>query len=172
MGRKKIQITRIMDERNRQVTFTKRKFGLMKKAYELSVLCDCEIALIIFNSTNKLFQYASTDMDKVLLKYTEYNEPHESRTNSDIVEAVPPPSFEMPVTIPVSSHNSLVYSNPVSTLGNPNLLPLAHPSLQRNSMSPGVTHRPPSAGNTGRSLRGLHVHKVLEGSTSSESFLI
>ncbi|XP_040270167.1 myocyte-specific enhancer factor 2A isoform X5 [Bufo bufo] len=88
MGRKKIQITRIMDERNRQVTFTKRKFGLMKKAYELSVLCDCEIALIIFNGSNKLFQYASTDMDKVLLKYTEYNEPHESRTNSDIVEAL------------------------------------------------------------------------------------
>ncbi|XP_028615906.1 myocyte-specific enhancer factor 2C isoform X4 [Arvicanthis niloticus] len=200
MGRKKIQITRIMDERNRQVTFTKRKFGLMKKAYELSVLCDCEIALIIFNSTNKLFQYASTDMDKVLLKYTEYNEPHESRTNSDIVEAlnkkenkgsespdpdssyaltprteekykkineefdnmikshkipaVPPPNFEMPVTIPVSSHNSLVYSNPVSSLGNPNLLPLAHPSLQRNSMSPGVTHRPPSAGNTGGLMGG------------------
>ena len=68
------------------MTFTKRKFGLMKKAYELSVLCDCEIALIIFNHSNKLFQYASTDMDKVLLKYTEYNEPHESRTNSDIVE--------------------------------------------------------------------------------------
>ncbi|XP_037981223.1 myocyte-specific enhancer factor 2C isoform X5 [Motacilla alba alba] len=202
MGRKKIQITRIMDERNRQVTFTKRKFGLMKKAYELSVLCDCEIALIIFNSTNKLFQYASTDMDKVLLKYTEYNEPHESRTNSDIVEtlrkkglngcdspdpdaddsvghssesedkyrklnedidlmisrqrlcAVPPPNFEMPVSIPVSNHNSLVYSNPASSLGNPNLLPLAHPSLQRNSMSPGVTHRPPSAGNTGSLMGG------------------
>uniref|UniRef100_A0A3B3SWH6 Myocyte enhancer factor 2aa n=1 Tax=Paramormyrops kingsleyae TaxID=1676925 RepID=A0A3B3SWH6_9TELE len=74
------------DVQSRLVTFTKRKFGLMKKAYELSVLCDCEIALIIFNSSNKLFQYASTDMDKVLLKYTEYNEPHESRTNSDIVE--------------------------------------------------------------------------------------
>ncbi|XP_066037371.1 myocyte-specific enhancer factor 2C isoform X4 [Chamaea fasciata] len=202
MGRKKIQITRIMDERNRQVTFTKRKFGLMKKAYELSVLCDCEIALIIFNSTNKLFQYASTDMDKVLLKYTEYNEPHESRTNSDIVEtlrkkglngcdspdpdaddsvghspesedkyrklnedidlmisrqrlcAVPPPNFEMPVSIPVSNHSSLVYSNPVSSLGNPNLLPLTHPSLQRNSMSPGVTHRPPSAGSTGGLMGG------------------
>ncbi|XP_023008978.1 myocyte-specific enhancer factor 2D isoform X5 [Maylandia zebra] len=88
MGRKKIQIQRITDERNKQVTFTKRKFGLMKKAYELSVLCDCEIALIIFNHSNKLFQYASTDMDKVLLKYTEYNEPHESRTNADIIEAL------------------------------------------------------------------------------------
>ncbi|KAM3939408.1 myocyte-specific enhancer factor 2C isoform 5-T6 [Leptodactylus fuscus] len=195
MGRKKIQITRIMDERNRQVTFTKRKFGLMKKAYELSVLCDCEIALIIFNSTNKLFQYASTDMDKVLLKYTEYNEPHESRTNSDIVEtlrkkglngcdspdpdaddsvghspesedkyrkinedidlmisrqrlcAVPPPNFEMPVSIPVTNPNNLAYSNPAGSLGNHNLLPLSHQTLQRNSMSPGLTHRPPSAGN-------------------------
>jgi len=88
MGRKKIQITRITDERNRQVTFTKRKFGLMKKAYELSVLCDCEIAVIIFNSHNKLFQYASTDMDKVLLKYTEYDQPHESQTNRDIVDTI------------------------------------------------------------------------------------
>ncbi|KAJ8339592.1 hypothetical protein SKAU_G00363780 [Synaphobranchus kaupii] len=197
MGRKKIQIARIMDERNRQVTFTKRKFGLMKKAYELSVLCDCEIALIIFNSTNKLFQYASTDMDKVLLKYTEYNEPHESRTNSDIVEtlrkkglngcdspdidaedsvchspdsedkyrkinedidlmisrqrlcAIPPSNYDMPVSIPGSNPNSLIYSHPGGSLGNHNLLPLAHPSLQRNSMSPGITHRPPSAGNTG-----------------------
>ncbi|XP_036306220.1 myocyte-specific enhancer factor 2B isoform X2 [Pipistrellus kuhlii] len=88
MGRKKIQISRILDQRNRQVTFTKRKFGLMKKAYELSVLCDCEIALIIFNSANRLFQYASTDMDRVLLKYTEYSEPHESRTNTDILETL------------------------------------------------------------------------------------
>jgi SRF-type transcription factor (DNA-binding and dimerisation domain) len=69
-----------------KVTFTKRKFGLMKKAYELSVLCDVEIALILFTSSNKLFQYASTDMDRVLLKYTEYSEPHESRTNKDIIE--------------------------------------------------------------------------------------
>uniref|UniRef100_A0A674CI06 Myocyte enhancer factor 2cb n=1 Tax=Salmo trutta TaxID=8032 RepID=A0A674CI06_SALTR len=181
---------------NYNVTFTKRKFGLMKKAYELSVLCDCEIALIIFNSTNKLFQYASTDMDKVLLKYTEYNEPHESRTNSDIVETlrkkglngcdspdpdaddsvghspeseekyrkinedidlmisrqrlcgVPSSNYEMPVSIPVSNQNSLIYSHPGGSLGNHNLLPLAH-HMQRNSMSPGVTHRPPSAGNIG-----------------------
>ncbi|XP_061399321.1 myocyte-specific enhancer factor 2 isoform X7 [Musca vetustissima] len=91
MGRKKIQISRITDERNRQVTFNKRKFGVMKKAYELSVLCDCEIALIIFSSSNKLYQYASTDMDKVLLKYTEYNEPHESLTNKNIIEILSSP---------------------------------------------------------------------------------
>ncbi|PAA55019.1 hypothetical protein BOX15_Mlig012323g3 [Macrostomum lignano] len=86
MGRKKIQIARIEDERTRQVTFTKRKFGLMKKAYELSVLCDCEVALIVFNGNNRLHQYASTDMDRLLLRYTDYSSPHESRTNKDIME--------------------------------------------------------------------------------------
>ncbi|XP_061833806.1 myocyte-specific enhancer factor 2B isoform X3 [Nerophis lumbriciformis] len=42
----------------------------------------------IHQATNRLFQYASTDMDKVLLKYTEYSEPHESRTNTDILETL------------------------------------------------------------------------------------
>ncbi|KAJ1668707.1 myocyte enhancer factor [Coemansia sp. RSA 1813] len=81
MGRKKIKIQTIKDERNRQVTFLKRKAGLLKKAYELSVLCDCEIAVIIFSSQNKLVQYASTNMDKVLMRYTDYGEPNESLTN-------------------------------------------------------------------------------------------
>eukprot|EP00029_Vermamoeba_vermiformis_P005283 TRINITY_DN1788_c0_g1_i1.p1 TRINITY_DN1788_c0_g1~~TRINITY_DN1788_c0_g1_i1.p1 ORF type:complete len:463 (-),score=65.76 TRINITY_DN1788_c0_g1_i1:201-1589(-) len=83
MGRNKIVIQRISNERNRQATFTKRKNGLIKKAMELSILCDCEIALIIFNSNNKLYQYSSTDMDKILLKYTDYNEPHSPLSNSD-----------------------------------------------------------------------------------------
>lgn len=60
----------------------------MKKAYELSVLCDCDIALIIFNSAGKLFQYASQNMDSVLLRYTDYQDTHESRTNQDIVDTL------------------------------------------------------------------------------------
>ncbi|XP_033951112.1 myocyte-specific enhancer factor 2D homolog isoform X8 [Pseudochaenichthys georgianus] len=204
MGRKKIQIQRITDERNKQVTFTKRKFGLMKKAYELSVLCDCEIALIIFNHANKLFQYASTDMDKVLLKYTEYNEPHESRTNADIIETLrkkgfngcdspeldgedsidqsplnddkyrkttedldvlfkrygstaPSQTFSMPVTVQASNQSTLQFSNPgnvlvttsyvtSSSLTDTHLLSPQQPSLQRNTVSPGLPQRPASAG--------------------------
>ncbi|CAH7335896.1 Mef2a [Phodopus roborovskii] len=140
------------------VTFTKRKFGLMKKAYELSVLCDCEIALIIFNSSNKLFQYASTDMDKVLLKYTEYNEPHESRTNSDIVEpGLPPQNFSMSVTVPVTSPNALSYTNPGSSLVSPSLAASSTladssmlsppPATLHRNVSPGAPQRPPSTGN-------------------------
>lgn len=83
MGRNKITIERIANERNRQATFTKRKNGLIKKAMELSILCDCEIALIIFSSNNKLFQYSSTEMDKILLRYTEYSDSHKPMTNQD-----------------------------------------------------------------------------------------
>jgi hypothetical protein len=50
---------------------------------ELSILCDCEIALIIFSSNNKLFQYSSTEMDKILLRYTEYSDSHKPMTNQD-----------------------------------------------------------------------------------------
>ena len=84
MCRRKIAIKRITDDRNRQVTFSKRKFGLMKKAYELSVLCDCEVGLIMFSSNNKLFQYASHDMDSILLRYTEFADPNESKNNDDM----------------------------------------------------------------------------------------
>ncbi|KAG0209907.1 Myocyte-specific enhancer factor 2C [Mortierella sp. GBA30] len=87
MGRKKIQIKTIMDERNRQVTFQKRRFGLMKKAMELSVLCDCQIGLIIFNSNNKLVQYSSHDIDQILLRYTEYNDSCETYTNKEFLTA-------------------------------------------------------------------------------------
>ncbi|EGZ25874.1 hypothetical protein PHYSODRAFT_478768 [Phytophthora sojae] len=83
MGRKKIQIKRIEDDRNRQVTFAKRKNGIFKKAMELSKLCDCEIALIVFDSNDKLYQYSSTSVDQILLKYTEYGEPFEIKDNND-----------------------------------------------------------------------------------------
>eukprot|EP00657_Telonema_sp_P-1_P007203 TRINITY_DN26927_c0_g1_i1.p1 TRINITY_DN26927_c0_g1~~TRINITY_DN26927_c0_g1_i1.p1 ORF type:complete len:281 (-),score=35.77 TRINITY_DN26927_c0_g1_i1:245-1087(-) len=66
MGRKKIDIRRIDDVRVRKVTFNKRKAGLVKKAMELSLLCDCEVALVVFTSENKLYKYGSSDVDKVV----------------------------------------------------------------------------------------------------------
>lgn len=87
MGRKKIKIERIADERNRQVTFTKRKNGLMKKAMELSVLCDCDIALVIYNSHAKLYQYSSGNIEDVLRRFhTECAEAHEVRNNQDLFD--------------------------------------------------------------------------------------
>lgn len=60
MAREKIQIKKIDNATARQVTFSKRRRGLFKKAEELSVLCDADVALIVFSSTGKLFEYASS----------------------------------------------------------------------------------------------------------------
>ena len=60
MRRGKVQLKRIENKINRQVTFSKRRSGLLKKAHEISVLCDAEVALIIFSTKGKLYEY-STD---------------------------------------------------------------------------------------------------------------
>lgn len=59
LGKGKIEIKRIENTTNRQVTFCKRRNGLLKKAYELSVLCDAEVALIVFSSRGRLYEYAN-----------------------------------------------------------------------------------------------------------------
>jgi len=83
MGRNKIKIERIENERSRTATFTKRKHGLIKKAMELSILCDCEISLIVFQE-NKIYQYGSVGLDKVLIRYAESKEvPSEDVSNED-----------------------------------------------------------------------------------------
>lgn len=84
MGRKKITIRPITDERNRHVTFNKRKSGLIKKAMELSILCNCQISLVIFNAENQLFEYCSTDPRYILQRYCQVAHlPHERLTNAD-----------------------------------------------------------------------------------------
>ncbi|XP_010558910.1 PREDICTED: agamous-like MADS-box protein AGL15 [Tarenaya hassleriana] len=60
MGRGKIEIKRIENANNRQVTFSKRRAGLLKKAHELAVLCDAEVAVIVFSNSGKLFEFASS----------------------------------------------------------------------------------------------------------------
>lgn len=60
MGRGKIVIRKIENLTNRQVTFSKRRKGLKKKAQELSILCDAQVGLILFSSTHKLYHFASS----------------------------------------------------------------------------------------------------------------
>ncbi|KAE9587160.1 putative transcription factor MADS-type1 family [Lupinus albus] len=58
MGRVKLEIKRIENTTNRQVTFSKRRNGLIKKAYELSILCDIDIALIMFSPSGRLNHFS------------------------------------------------------------------------------------------------------------------
>jgi len=78
---------------------------LLKKAYELSILCDVEIAVIMITSNKKLYQYASSNMNSILIRwlthghiritfehvivkcrYTEFKDPDENKTNADILD--------------------------------------------------------------------------------------
>jgi MADS-box transcription factor len=88
MGRRKIEIKAIKDDRNRSVyvfialrmrqsrptltldsTFLKRKGGLFKKAHELSVLCSVDVAVIIFGHNKKLYEFSSGDINETIGRY-------------------------------------------------------------------------------------------------------
>nr|ABX47015.1 MADS box protein [Narcissus tazetta subsp. chinensis] len=69
MGRGRVELKRIENKINRQVTFSKRRNGLLKKAYELSVLCDAEVALIVFSSRGRLYEFGSAGTSKTLERY-------------------------------------------------------------------------------------------------------
>ncbi|OIS95896.1 PREDICTED: truncated transcription factor CAULIFLOWER A-like [Nicotiana attenuata] len=74
MGRGKVQLRRIENKINRQVTFSKRRGGLVKKAHEISVLCDAEVALIVFSHKGKIFEYSSDScMEQILERYERYS---------------------------------------------------------------------------------------------------
>ncbi|KAJ5624204.1 hypothetical protein N7510_000513 [Penicillium lagena] len=83
MGRRKIEIKAIKDDRNRSVTFLKRKGGLFKKAHELAVLCSVDVAVIIFGHNKKLYEYSSCDMHDALGRYQYFGPPHEHKGPDD-----------------------------------------------------------------------------------------
>lgn len=72
MARQKIQIKKIDNTAARQVTFSKRRRGLFKKAQELSTLCDAEIALIVFSAAGKLFEYSSSSVSQVIERHNQH----------------------------------------------------------------------------------------------------
>ncbi|XP_038997574.1 agamous-like MADS-box protein TM6 isoform X2 [Hibiscus syriacus] len=62
MGRGKIEIKKIENATNRQVTYSKRRNGLFKKAQELTVLCDAKVSLIMFSNTGKFHEFLSPNI--------------------------------------------------------------------------------------------------------------
>jgi MADS-box transcription factor len=59
MGRGKVQLRRIENNVSRQVTFSKRRSGLLKKAHEIAVLCDADVAVIVFSAKGRLYEYSA-----------------------------------------------------------------------------------------------------------------
>lgn len=84
MGRGRVQLKRIENKINRQVTFSKRRSGLLKKAHEISVLCDAEVALIGFSTKGKLFEYSTNScMEKILERYERYSYAEKQLNSND-----------------------------------------------------------------------------------------
>ncbi|PWA94436.1 MADS-box transcription factor 27 [Artemisia annua] len=72
MGRGKIVIRRIDNSTSRQVTFSKRRSGLLKKAKELAILCDAEVGVMIFSSTGKLHEFSNTRSCNIIVSIKGY----------------------------------------------------------------------------------------------------
>ena len=69
MGRRKIEIEPLTDDRNRTVTFVKRKAGLFKKAHELAVLCQVDLTVIIVGNNNKVYEYSTVEANEIFNAY-------------------------------------------------------------------------------------------------------
>ncbi|CAN1135744.1 Agamous-like MADS-box protein AGL104, partial [Linum perenne] len=80
MGRVKLEMKRIENTTNRQVTFSKRRNGLIKKAYELSVLCDVDVALIMFSPSGRLsFFSRNNSIEEIVSRYVNLPEHERGR---------------------------------------------------------------------------------------------
>ncbi|KAM0843414.1 hypothetical protein ACQ4PT_057718 [Festuca glaucescens] len=74
MVRGKTVIKRIDDTTSRQVTFSKRKSGLFKKAKELGILCDAQVGVVLFSNTGRLYEYSNSRMKSIVERYQEVME--------------------------------------------------------------------------------------------------
>ncbi|XP_021851735.1 MADS-box transcription factor 23 isoform X2 [Spinacia oleracea] len=81
MGRGKIVIRRIDNSTSRQVTFSKRRNGLLKKAKELAILCDAEVGVMVFSSTGKLYDFSNSSLKSVIERYKKTKEEHQQLAN-------------------------------------------------------------------------------------------
>ncbi|CAJ2657628.1 unnamed protein product [Trifolium pratense] len=86
MVRGKTQMKRIENATSRQVTFSKRRNGLLKKAFELSVLCDAEVALIVFSPRGRLYEFASSSVSEIIGRYRCHCKINNTPTTSESVE--------------------------------------------------------------------------------------
>ncbi|KAK1422098.1 hypothetical protein QVD17_24983 [Tagetes erecta] len=74
MRRGKIAMRKIEDATSRKVTYSKRRNGLLKKAKELSILCDAHVGVMIFSDTGKLSEFSSTSMNSMIQRYNKSKE--------------------------------------------------------------------------------------------------
>ncbi|XP_055814802.1 agamous-like MADS-box protein AGL62 [Solanum dulcamara] len=75
MGRQRVDMVKMKKESNLQVTFSKRRAGLFKKASELCTLCGAEIAIVVFSPGNKVFSFGHPSVDTLVERFLGGNLP-------------------------------------------------------------------------------------------------
>ncbi|QCD85242.1 agamous-like MADS-box protein AGL29 [Vigna unguiculata] len=86
MGRRKIEITEVKDPNTKQVTFSKRRTGLFKKANELSILCGAEVAIVVFSPGNKPYSFGHPSVDAVADKFLQQESASDVAVTPNVVE--------------------------------------------------------------------------------------
>lgn len=66
--RRKIEIKFISDKSRRHITFSKRKAGIMKKAYELSVLTGTQVLLLVVSETGLVYTFTTPKLQPLVTK--------------------------------------------------------------------------------------------------------
>ena len=112
MGRKKINIQPIQSDRNRKTTYIKRKAGLFKKAHELAVLTNSDVAVLVFGPNGKLAEFCSGEIEELLLRYTEHHGTIERRGREHFTRM----GHESPCHEPISSPRNLTNRRNTSML--------------------------------------------------------
>ncbi|XP_054778089.1 agamous-like MADS-box protein AGL62 [Prosopis cineraria] len=86
-GRQKVEMKKMTNESNLQVTFSKRRTGLFKKASELCTLCGAEVALIVFSPGEKVFSFGHPSVDTVVDRYLTRAPPPQTSGTMQLIEA-------------------------------------------------------------------------------------
>ncbi|XP_075660930.1 agamous-like MADS-box protein AGL65 [Castanea sativa] len=90
MGRVKLKIKRLESTSNRQVTYSKRRHGILKKARELAILCDIDIALLMFSPTGRstLYQGENRNFEEVIAKFSQLTPQERAKRKLESLEAL------------------------------------------------------------------------------------
>ncbi|KAH0732099.1 hypothetical protein KY289_003287 [Solanum tuberosum] len=68
-GRQRVEMVKMKNASNLQVTFSKRRAGLFKKASELCTLCGAEIAIVVFSPGDKIFSFGHPNVDTLVERF-------------------------------------------------------------------------------------------------------
>ncbi|KAF7842915.1 agamous-like MADS-box protein AGL29 [Senna tora] len=72
----------VKDSSSRQVTFSKRRTGVFKKANELATLCGAQVAIVAFSPGGKPFSFGQPSVDDVTNKFL-HNSTKSSNNNNN-----------------------------------------------------------------------------------------